>query len=125
MFDINPTVVAIFIPILAVVGIFAAIIVAIISKGKQKELMHRERLVAMEKGMPIPEEPLKQKRPVFFTLRAWGIVLILLGMLLFFAIGAETKGAGYGFFHGLWGLAPLTIGAGLLVSANLEKRDSS
>jgi hypothetical protein len=124
MFEINPDVVAIFIPILVVIGFFAAVIVAIFTRGKRKELMHRERLAAMEKGIPIPEEPVKQKRPVYLKLRTWGIVLILLGVVLFFAIGFETKGAGYGFYHGLWGLIPFMIGAGLLISANLEKRDS-
>jgi hypothetical protein len=125
MFDVSPNVVAIFIPILIVVGAFAAVIVAIIVQGKQKELIHKERLVAMEKGMPIPDEPVKPRRPAFMTLRVWGFVLVLLGIALVIAIGATTAGAGYGFYHGLWGLIPLTIGAGLLISASIEKKETS
>ena len=119
MFGIDAAVVAIFIPIIVVIGVFAAVITSVVVSGKQKELEHKERLVAMEKGMPIPEKPLKEKRPLYLSLRAWGFVFVALGIALVFAIGAEA-----GFTHGLWGLIPLLVGLSLLLASNLEKKDN-
>jgi hypothetical protein len=116
MFDINPAIVAILIPILAVIGTFAMVITVIIVSGREKELKHKERLLAMEKGIEVPVEPAQPKRPAFKTLRAWGLVLLFSGIVLFFALWAQVE-----FKYSLWGLLPAAIGAALLLSAAKEK----
>lgn len=118
MFDIAPSVVAIFIPILAVVGVFAVVITSVIVGGKSKELEHQERLLAMEKGIDLPEPKEKRKRPRYLAIRAWGLVLFALGIAVLIGISAEA-----GFKHGLWGLTPLLVGLSLLLAASIEKRD--
>ncbi|MDD3642380.1 MAG: DUF6249 domain-containing protein [Candidatus Krumholzibacteria bacterium] len=118
MFGINPATVAILIPIVAVLGTFAVIIVAIVVEGREKEQKHRERLIAMEKGLPVPEEPVKKKPPRFLAIRAWGLVFFLIGVATFIGITAEA-----GIRHGVWGLMPLGLGAALLLAAYMERRD--
>lgn len=119
MFDLSPAFISIFIPILAVIGTFAMIIVVIIMSNREKELKHKERLLAMEKGMEIPEEPVKQKRPAYLTLRAWGLVLLSLGVVLFFALWVQV-----GFQYSIWGLMPAALGAGLMIAAIKERKDT-
>ncbi len=119
MFDLSPGLISIFIPILAVIGTFAMIIVLIIMSQRERELKHRERVLAMEKGMELPMEPKKERRPVYLTLRAWGLVLLSLGIVLFFALWV-----GVGFEYSIWGLMPAGLGAGLLIAAAKEHKDT-
>jgi hypothetical protein len=119
MFDISPEVVAIAIPVLATLGIFAAIITGIVINGRQKELQHQERMSAMEKGIPIPEPPKVEKRPAYKTLRVWGLVLGAIGLGALIGITAEA-----GIRHGLWGGIPLLAGIAFLISANIEKSEN-
>jgi hypothetical protein len=118
MFDISPGFVAIFIPILAVIGTFAMIITVIIMSQRERELQHRERVLAMEKGIEIPAEPKKEKRPAYLSLRAWGLVLLFVGIILFFALGVQV-----GWRFCLWGAMPAAIGGGLLISSIKERKD--
>jgi NADH:ubiquinone oxidoreductase subunit 3 (subunit A) len=118
MFDMSPGFVAIFIPILAVIGTFAMIIVVIIMGTREKELKHKERIMAMEKGIEIPKEAAREKRPAYLSLRAWGFVLLFIGIILFFALGVQV-----GWKYCLWGAMPAAIGAGLLISAVKEQKD--
>jgi hypothetical protein len=120
MFDIRPEVVAISIPIIFVLGAIAVTITAMLLDAGRKERQHRERLLAMEKGIELPETPVKTSPPRYLAMRAWGLVFSLIGLALFIGITAEA-----GIRHGLWGLMPLSIGIALLVSANLEKKDIS
>lgn len=119
MFDLSPGIIAIFVPILAVIGTFAMIIVVIIMGTREKELKHKERLLAMEKGIDIPKETKREKRPAYLTLRAWGFVLFSAGIVLFFALWAQV-----GFQYSVWGLMPAAIGAGLLIAAIKERNDT-
>jgi hypothetical protein len=120
MFDIRPELVAVFIPILIVIGVFAVVMIAVVVEGRQKELRHKERILAMEKGIELPEEPKKEKRPVYRNLRAWGLALFSLGVVLCLAIGFQV-----GFRYSLWGLLPAAVGAAMLVAAAYEKREES
>jgi hypothetical protein len=95
MFGLSPQIVAVFIPILAVIGTFAMIITVVIMGSRQKELEHRERIIAMEKGMEIPKEPDKVRRPPHLTMRAWGLVLSAVGIIVFLGIWVE-EGCGRG-----------------------------
>jgi len=115
---IGPETVAIAIPIFSVIGGVAIAITAIIMGGKKKELEHRERLQAIEKGVPLPEEPRKEKRPVYSARRAGGLVMFGIGAAL--TIGMWVAG---GAIAGVWGFVPLFIGIGLLIAARLDKQE--
>ena len=110
--------VAIFIPIISVVGGVAIAIVAIIVAGKKKDLEHRERLVAMEKGIALPEPPEEVRKPSHQGRRAAGLVIAGIGIALTLGLYAED-----GFRTGVWGLIPLLIGVGLLIASVLDKRE--
>jgi len=116
--NVDPDVVAIMIPITAIAGGIAIAIVAIIMGARKKELEHKERLLAMEKGIEIPQAQEPEKRPSYRSNRTAGLVMTLLGIAIMVAnwAVAGTKG-------GVWGLIPLAIGVGLLISAALEKKE--
>lgn len=115
---IRPETVAIFIPILAVMGGVLIAITAIISGGRKKDLEHRERLTAMEKGLPVPDPLQKPVRRVHSSRRASGLVMTGIGIALTVGmVGAD------GFDDGWVGLIPLLIGIGLLIAAHLDKRE--
>ena len=120
MFEINPNVVAISIPIIFVLGAIAITITALILDSARKDRKHKERLLAMEKGMELPEDPIKTSPPRYLAIRTWGFVFTLLGIALVAGISAEA-----GLRHGAWGLLPTSIGIALLISAYLEKKDLS
>jgi hypothetical protein len=90
----------------------------IIMGNRERELEHRERILAMEKGIEIPEKPAKTRRPTHLTLRAWGFVLSLLGLVLFVALWSQV-----GFRYSLWGLLPAAIGVGMLLAAHYERKE--
>jgi cadmium resistance protein CadD (predicted permease) len=115
-FEVSAEVIAIFIPIIVVLGVFAAVITSIVVSGKHKELAHRERIIAMEKGIPVPEMPKIEKRPMHLTMRAWGLIFMMLGVALIIAIWVTA-----GVKAGIWGLLPVAIGAAMLIAARREK----
>ena len=84
--SIGPQTIAVMIPIVAILGTFAIVIVAIVVEGRKKDLAHKERLFALEKGLPLPELPEKKERPVYATRRAWGLVWLGLGLALTIAL---------------------------------------
>jgi hypothetical protein len=84
-----------------------------------RRLQTRERISAIEKGVPIPglvRDPLESAR----NLRRGGIVLVSLGLGLFVLVllTADTVRAGVGV-----GAVPLLLGVGLLLEYFLERRD--
>lgn len=119
--NIGPETVAVMIPIVAILGGIAIAVVAIFVEGRKKDLEHRERLVALEKGLPLPEPVEKETKPVHATRRAWGFVWFGLGLALTIALAlnpdsAEVKAWGFA-------LIPLFIGLGLIVAAVLDKKE--
>jgi hypothetical protein len=109
---------ALVIPIVSIIGGIAIAIVAIVMGSRKKELEHKERLIAMEKGLPIPESPTRRERPAHKRHRTGGLVCTFLGLALSFAMfvsgGPEA---------GVWGLPLLGIGVGLLMSSTIERRE--
>ena len=116
--DIGPEVVAIFIPIIFVLGGIAVAITAVITSGKKKELQHRERLAALEKGMALPEPEPKVKKPAYSGRRAGGLVIFGFGIALTIGISVSES-----FREGVWGLLFIFVGLGLLIAAFLDKRE--
>ena len=115
---LGPETIAIFIPIVAIFGGIMIAIVAIIVAGRNKDLAHRERLIALEKGIPLPEPPEVQRKPVHAGRRANGLVMTGIGLALFVALWLSN-----GLHDAGWALIPLFIGIGLLVASFLDKRE--
>ena len=117
---IEPETVALAIPILVVMGGILIAITAIVMHARRKDLEHRERLLAMEKGLPIPapEAVVKTERPRHSSRRANGLVLTGIGIALTIAMWVED-----GADSGVWGLIPLFIGIGLLIASHLDKQE--
>lgn len=115
---VDPEVVAVFIPIIGVLGGVFIAVTAIVMGGRRKELEHRERITAMEKGLPVPGPVIEPERPKFSSRRANGLVMSGIGLALTIALftvdGPEA---------GVWGLIPMFIGIGLLVAGSLDKRE--
>jgi hypothetical protein len=120
MFGIDAGIVALLIPIIAVLGGMAIAIVGVITKSKEEELKHKERIVAMEKGIPVPEAPVapKKETPRYLAIRAWGLVITLLGLAIWLSISVKAGAA-----NGAFGLIPVALGLGLLIAGWLEKKD--
>jgi len=113
---------ALFIPLFAIVFGVAVAIVSIVTshraKLKRAEFLHRERLAAIEKGMEPQPEALDldgAKRPVFM-LRS-GLVGLFVGIVLYFALRqvADEDIA-------LFGLIPAAIGMANLIAHFVERK---
>ena len=115
---INEDAIALSIPILAVCGGVLIAITAIIVNGRKKEQEHRERLVAMEKGIVPPAPQPEVERPKYSSRRANGLVMTGVGLALTIAMSVAD-----GISSGVWGLIPLFIGIGLLIAGNIDKRE--
>ncbi|HEX6791125.1 MAG TPA: DUF6249 domain-containing protein [Candidatus Krumholzibacteria bacterium] len=117
--NIDPEVIAVFIPILGVCGGVLIAITAVIVNGRKKEQEHRERVLALEKGIALP--PAAQEaveRPKFSNRRANGMVMTGIGLALTIAMWVNE-----GSEAGVWGLIPLLIGIGLLIAGAIDKRE--
>lgn len=115
----RPETLAIMIPISAIMGGIVIAIVAIIIGGRRKELEHKERLIAMEKGIEVPRPSEPAQRPAYQSNRSAGFVMTMLGIAITIANWTVAGPKG-----GVWGLIPLAIGVGLLISAAVEKKEA-
>lgn len=116
--NIDAEVIAVFIPIVGVLGGVFIAVTAVVMNGRRKELEHRERIIAMEKGIAIPAPVVETERPKYSGRRANGLVMTGIGLALTIALWAEEGAEG-----GLWGLIPMFIGIGLLIAGSLDKRE--
>ena len=116
---VGPETVAVLIPIFFVFGAVLVIIASIFVRGRSKDLEHRERILALEKGIPLPEQPEKLPKPVHSARRAWGLVLTGIGIAL--VIGLATTDGAEGTWG--WGFMPLAMGVAPLVAARFDKRE--
>ena len=92
-------------------------------RAQKLEHLHRERMAAIEKGVPLPENPQadrpEEKKTNPARMLRSGVLLLSLGIVLYFAI----DGAG-GHEGALFGLIPATIGlANLAYAAVLFKKE--
>jgi hypothetical protein len=117
--SVDPEIIAVFIPIIGVLGGVMIAITGIVVGGRRKELEHRERIIAMEKGLPVPTPPIETERPKYSSRRAGGLVMTGIGLALTIALSADDGFAD----GGVWGLIPLFIGLGLLIAGSLDKRE--
>jgi hypothetical protein len=122
----DPGEIALFIPIVAIVMGIGIGMLAIWAEHKRKtqllEQNHRERMHALEKGIELPPLPPNlvgasngpSTASAAKSLRS-GIMLVLIGVLLYFAI--EVSGGHEG---ALFGLIPAAVGVANLVYAWLQ-----
>src|SRR5580698_4638826 len=92
------------------------------SRRKRLEMIHRERLLAMEKGIPLPEFPMEQPRAPEpdNVIPILGMVLLSLSVGTMIVLNLMLQGAE----HGFW-VAPLPfafLGTGFLAFHFLGKR---
>jgi len=113
--------VALLIPIFGIVfGIGIAVVAIVVGhreKVKRVELRHRERMAALEKGIELAPEPdFDADRQRTGSLKS-GIMGVLVGIVLYFAIGrvADDDVA-------LFGLVPAAVGAANLIAWFVESR---
>lgn len=116
---VDAEVVAVFIPIIGVLGGVFIAVTAIVMNGRRKELEHREHIIAMEKGLPVPAPSVEPERPKYSGRRANGLVMTGIGLALTIALSGEEGFAD----GGVWGLIPMFIGIGLLIAGSLDKRE--
>jgi len=107
------------------VGVVGYVYVKHQSRSKRLEIIHQERLVAMEKGIPLPEFPLEEERksldPDQNVLPILGTVLFSLSVGTMIVLYLTLQAAE----HGFW-VAPLPfafLGVGLL-TFHFLKRDA-
>ena len=102
---------------------------------KLRDLLHRERLAAIEKGVPLPEIPAEEEadplwlRPEAERMRALWLRRSALILGLLFLFGGLGMCAGFYWapdrgFHGMWtlGFIPAMSGLGLLLYAAIAGR---
>jgi uncharacterized protein DUF6249 len=122
----DPGVIGVFIPIVAIVMGVGAGIVAIWSEHRRKaqllEQNHRERMQAIEKGLELPPLPPNlvsggngpATASAAKSLRS-GIMLVLVGVILYIALGESG-----GHDAALFGLIPSAVGIANLVYAAIQ-----
>jgi hypothetical protein len=122
----DPGVIGVFIPIVAIVMGIGIGMLSIWSEHKRKaqllEQNHRERMHALEKGIELPPLPPNlvsmgsgpSTESAAKSLRS-GIMLVLIGVVLFFAIGVAGGREG-----ALFGLIPAAVGVANLVYAAIQ-----
>ena len=122
----DPGVIGVFIPIIAIIMGVGAGIVAIWSEHKRKaqllEQNHRERMQAIEKGLELPPLPPNlvstsngpSTASAAKSVRS-GVMLLLIGIILWFAI--DRAG---GSDAALFGLIPAAVGVANLLYAAIQ-----
>jgi hypothetical protein len=105
--------VGILVPIFAIVGGIILAIFAIQKGFQQKKLFHEEKMLAIEKGMPIPLEPQHRHDAVYSFLKniRTGLILLFLGiglaLGLYYGTGSIETAA--------WSMIIVFMGLGYLV----------
>lgn len=127
----RPDIIGVFIPIIAIVMGIGIGMLSIWTEHKRKaqllEQFHRERVLALEKGLPLPEMDRRlvalddQEPPTAARAYRNGIMLLLIGIILYFGL-EELLGSKFSLF----GLVPAAIGiANLLYGVMLQRKENS
>jgi hypothetical protein len=123
----NPAVVGVFVPIVAILAGIGIAIVAMLTVHRQRlqrtELRHRERLAAIEKGFELPPEPPEVDPKAGDDARylRHGLVLVAIGVTVTAAMfQLPEKDVPY-----LFGLVPAAIGIAYLVYYVIRTRHAA
>jgi hypothetical protein len=127
----SPDIIGVFIPIVAIVMGIGIGMLSIWTEHKRKaqllEQYHRERIVALEKGLPLPELDRKlvalddSQPPTAARAYRNGVMMLLIGIILYFGL-EELLGSKFSLF----GLVPAAIGiANLLYGVLLQRKEAA
>lgn len=111
-------IIALFIPITAILATLAFLLVVVKLKAKRRELLHKERLAAIEKGIEIPEALLAESdslSPNSCLLRSLIWLLSGLAAIIFFIAMGFAEGDKEIFAVAALGLIPVGVGIAYLV----------
>jgi hypothetical protein len=116
---------ALMIPILGVVmGIGLAMLGLWFDYRRKKEMFelhHKERMIAIEKGMEVPPLPVdffyssRKRRPAPGDLLRRGLILLFVGAAIMVALSQEANR------HYWWGLIPVALGGAYFISYFVER----
>ena len=107
--------------VIVALGVFTVPMVALIVLFQIRRLQSEERKLAIEKGVPIPFEPVDQWERAFRTRRAGIVILALgLGLALAFAVVAWVERDRQILTASGFALVPTLIGLGLLYDYKLR-----
>ena len=82
-------------------------------KMKRSQMEHEERMLAMEKGIPLPVRPVDKVRNPY----KWPIVLIAVGVAMLIGMIYDGNDSW------AWGFLPLLTGIGMIISHRYMQRD--
>ncbi|MBU0519658.1 hypothetical protein KKA00_12730 [bacterium] len=105
----------IFIPITLFFVGFGIAAIAMYAKIKKNQAEHAERMLAIEKGAPLPETPIERPKPK--NPYIWGFVLIAFGLVMVFALYAEGD-SDWG-----WGFSFFAVGVAILAANMLHRKE--
>jgi len=83
------------------------------SNLKRTKMEHEERMLAIERGIPLPPHPEKKVRNPY----KWPAILIAIGLAMFYAMLVQ------GDDDWAWGVMPILIGVGLVMAHLRNMRD--
>ncbi|HUO79994.1 MAG TPA: DUF6249 domain-containing protein [Steroidobacteraceae bacterium] len=112
----NPAVIGVFIPIVAILAGIGVAIVAMLASHRQRlqrtELRHRERLAAIEKGFELPPDPpdFEAKSADESRFLRHGLVLVAIGVTVAVAMYQLPDNVPW-----LFGFIPAAIGIAYLI----------
>jgi len=96
--------------LLVPIAFFAAVVLTVYfvvhANLKRLRMEHEERMLAIERGTPLPPKPERKIRNPY----KWPVILIALGVAIIFALLME------GDDDWPWGLLPFLIGFGMILS---------
>ena len=110
------------IALVATILLFAIPLALIFTTYHLRKLKAEERLKAIEKGLPVPQEP-EVPRPA--RLRGLGMLLVSIGIgfsLAFWLMSFVVRGV---LLAAPLGIIPFAIGVGYLINASLVSRELS
>lgn len=127
----RPEIIGVFIPIVAIVMGIGIGMLSIWTEHKRKAQLldqyHRERIAALEKGLPLPELDRRlvalddSEPPTSAKAYRNGLMMLLIGIILFFGLD-ELVGERVSLF----GLIPAAIGvANLMYGVLLQRKESA
>jgi hypothetical protein len=121
----QPEMLALFIPIVAIIfGVSAGMLATWAAHRRKEQFLqhvHKERMTAIERGMPIPDLPRglfdQSEQPTVAKSLRTGVIMLLIAIVLYFAliqVGAKEVA--------LFGLIPGAVGIGNLFYAWMLSR---
>lgn len=111
-------IVALLIPIVAILAAAAILIVGLKLRARRRELLHKERLAAIEKGIELPQALLAESEavgPNACLLR--GLIWLFTGVaiVVFFLAVGSAEGNRHALAASALGLVPVGVGLAYLV----------